>query len=143
MNRVSVYIPSYNGAKYLRKCLEGVLKQTYPINEIIVVDDGSSDNTAKVASGYPVRLIKHKHNRGIAAARNTAVQQAKGDFIASIDADCLPEPTWLRECMKNFLKNNTVAVGGKLVEISDRGIKYNWRATHLKQHKVLSEQITS
>ncbi len=134
MKKVSLYIPSYNSAGYLEKCLESILKQTYPIEEIIVVDDGSVDETFEVASKFPVKLIRHRNNRGIAAARNAAVLEAKSDFVAAIDADCLVESTWLQECMNNFTESNIAAVGGKLIEQNNKRIAYRWRAAHLKQH---------
>lgn len=132
--KVSLYIPSYNSATYLERCIEEILRQTYPIEEIIVVDDGSADKTAEIVSKFPVKLIRHRYNRGIAAVRNTAVMEAKGDFIAAIDADCLIEPTWLQRCMEDFLKPNIAAVGGRLLDENNEKIEYRWRAAHLKQH---------
>ena len=134
MKKVSLYIPSYNSAEYLEKCLGNILKQTYPIEEIIVIDDGSVDKTFEVASKFPVKLIRHSDNTGIAATRNTAVLETKSDFVAAIDADCLVESTWLQECMNNFTEPNIAAVGGKLIEQNNKKIIYRWKATHLKQH---------
>ena len=134
MSRVSVYIPSHNGERYIAKTIESILKQTYPVEEVIIVDDGSTDKTDEIVSKYPVRLIRHQRNKGIAAARNTAILKARGDYIAAVDADCLIEPTWLKKCMGNFLRENVAAVGGRLAEKDNDGIKYRWRAAHLKHH---------
>ena len=134
MEKVSVYIPTYNSAKYIARCIESILKQTYPIEEIIVVDDNSQDETRDIASKFPVKLISHKHNKGIAAARNTAISEAKGNFIAAIDADCLITPSWLQECMKNFDNPKVAAVGGKLIEEHSDRVEYRWRRAHLKHH---------
>ena len=134
MNKISLYIPLYNGTKYLAKCLECVLKQTYPIDEILVIDDGSQEKTSEVTSDFPVKLIKHKYNKGLAAARNTAIMETRNDFIASIDVDCIIEPSWLEECMKNFLNPRIMAVGGKMMEKSHKKMTYRWRADHLKHH---------
>ncbi|UCH12475.1 MAG: glycosyltransferase [Candidatus Omnitrophota bacterium] len=134
VGKVSLYIPSYNSAIYLERCIEKVLEQIYPIEEIIVVDDGSADKTAEIVSKFPVKLIRHRYNRGIASVRNTAVMEAKGDFIAAVDADCLIEPTWLQRCMEDFIKPNIAAVGGRLLDENNEKIKYRWKAAHLKQH---------
>lgn len=134
MKQVSVYIPSYNGARCLSECIEAVLRQAYPVDEIIVVDDGSTDKTKEIASKFQVKLIRHEYNRGIAAARNSAILKAKNDFIASVDADCLLEPNWLFECMKNFDNPNVAAVGGKLIGKNSEGLADRWREVHLKHH---------
>ena len=86
--KVSVIIPTYNYAHFIAEAVESVLAQTYPIFEIIVVDDGSTDNTTEVIKqfGDSVKYIKQK-NGGVCAARNNGVKNASGDFIAFLDAD--------------------------------------------------------
>jgi glycosyltransferase involved in cell wall biosynthesis len=85
---VSVVIPAYNAVGYLKGAVDSVLAQTYPVHEIIVVDDGSADSTFEIASRLPspVRAIR-KANGGPASARNTGVREATGDWIAFLDAD--------------------------------------------------------
>lgn len=94
---VSVIIPTYNRAGYLRQALDSVLAQTIRPAEIIVVDDGSTDDTAACIAAYgpAVRYLCHQGNRGIAAARNTGLQAAQGDLIAWLDSDDLWEPAFL------------------------------------------------
>jgi glycosyltransferase involved in cell wall biosynthesis len=90
---VTVVIPCYNQAHFLGEAIESVLKQTYPHYEIVVVDDGSSDNTSEVASSYEgVRLIRQE-NRGLSEARNTGIKHSEGDYLVFLDADdrLLPE----------------------------------------------------
>jgi glycosyltransferase involved in cell wall biosynthesis len=89
--KISVIIPAYNAADHLERALWGALHQTYPPDEILVIDDGSRDATAEIARTYgaPVRLISHDRNRGLSAARNTGIQHATGDWIALLDADDL------------------------------------------------------
>jgi glycosyltransferase involved in cell wall biosynthesis len=83
---VSVVIPCFNAERYLGETLESVLAQTYSAIEIIVVDDGSSDDTQKVAQSYSVRLIRQK-NRGVSAARNHGIRQSQGKYILFLDHD--------------------------------------------------------
>ncbi|WP_204138432.1 glycosyltransferase family A protein [Halomicronema sp. CCY15110] len=85
---VSVIIPVYNGAKFLREAIANVEAQTHPNLEIIVVDDGSTDDTAAVARSLGNRLrYLHQVNQGPAAARNRGLQAAQGEFIAFLDVD--------------------------------------------------------
>ena len=88
-NLVSVIIPVYNGEKYIKNCLENVLSQTYKNLEIIVVDDGSTDRSAEIAAGYPVKIVAHERNSGLSAARNTGIDNAQGDYIHFMDVDDL------------------------------------------------------
>jgi len=90
---VSVVIPSYNGAATLAATLDSVLGQTYPRIEIIVVDDGSVDDTSAVLGRYGARVRGiRQSNGGLAAARNTGCAAAAGEFVALLDADDLCEP---------------------------------------------------
>ena len=86
---VSVIIPVYNGARYLRAALESVFAQTYRDFEVIVVDDGSVDDSGVIAQSFPeVRYIQ-KTNQGVAAARNHAIEAARGEYFAFLDQDDL------------------------------------------------------
>jgi glycosyltransferase involved in cell wall biosynthesis len=90
---VTVVIPCYNQAHFLREAIESVHSQTYRNFEIIVIDDGSTDNTSEVASRYEqVRLLRQE-NRGLAGARNTGIRHSEGDYLVFLDADdrLLPE----------------------------------------------------
>lgn len=84
---VSVIIPVYNGEKYVKPCLDMMMGQSYKNLEVILVDDGSVDQSALVADGYPINLIKHEKNRGLSAARNTGIDAAKGKYIHFMDVD--------------------------------------------------------
>src|SRR6184192_2008124 len=84
--RISVVVCSYNGASTIRDTLDGVQKLDYPDFETIVVDDGSTDSTAQIASEYPVQLIRNK-NGGLSQARNTGIHAATGEIVAFIDDD--------------------------------------------------------
>jgi glycosyltransferase involved in cell wall biosynthesis len=93
MTTVSVIIPTYNRAGYVTEAIASALEQTHRPFEVIVVDDGSTDDTAAVLAGYgdPVRVIRQP-NGGVGAARNTGVAHARGDCIAFLDSDDLWHP---------------------------------------------------
>jgi len=87
---VSVIIPTYNRAHLVGRAIRSVLNQTYQDFEIIVVDDGSTDNTEEVVKGFNdgrIRYIRHDKNKGGAAARNTGIKVARGEYIAFLDSD--------------------------------------------------------
>lgn len=90
--RISVIIPAYNAAGWVARAIESALVQTRPPHEVIVVDDGSSDDTADVASAFGPRIqVVRQSNGGPASARNTGIHASTGDWIALLDAD----DTWL------------------------------------------------
>lgn len=96
--RVSVVIPSYNVGRYLQYALQSVLAQDYHDYEVVVIDDGSTDNTREVVatSEIPIRYYYQK-NTGISGARNAGIAQARGEYIAFLDADDVWTPTKLSE----------------------------------------------
>lgn len=133
--KVSVYIPAYNVAEFLPPCIEALLGQTLCADEILVIDDGSRDNSAEIASRYPqVTLIKHPVNKGLASARNTAMRAARNELVASMDADCVAAPSWLAELTAHLNDPTLVGVGGKLIEGVQRTTADRWRAVHMPQH---------
>jgi glycosyltransferase involved in cell wall biosynthesis len=91
---VSAIIPVFNGERFLGEAIESIFAQSYRNLEVIVVDDGSTDGSAKAAQRYPVRYY-HQPHRGPGAARNFGIQQARGEFLSFLDADDLwmPEKT--------------------------------------------------
>lgn len=93
---VSVVIPCYNGAAYLREAIDSVLRQTVAPLELLVINDGSTDDSAEVAGSYgpPVRVVSQE-NRGLAATRNRGLDEARGDWVAFLDADDVWEPNKL------------------------------------------------
>jgi glycosyltransferase involved in cell wall biosynthesis len=108
---VSVVIPAYNSAPYIARTLETVLQQSYRPYEIIVVDDGSTDDTPNVLKKYRDRIIYiHQDNAGEPAARNTGIRHARGEFIAFLDADDLWLPDKLEVQMDYFEQHPEVAL---------------------------------
>jgi len=130
--KISLYIPCFNAEKYIKPCLTSILQQTYPIKEILVIDDASCDDTINIASKFPVKVIRHNENKGLAAARNTAIENSTGEYLASLDADCAPDKEWLKTLIKNFLPN-IAGVGGRLLESNLDNPIDSWRAAHMSQ----------
>lgn len=95
--RISIVITSYNYGRFLGEAIESALAQTLSPVEIVVVNDGSTDDTSDVAKRYPVRLIEQA-NSGVSAARNRGAREAKGDYLVFLDADDVLEPEYLSRC---------------------------------------------
>src|SRR6266446_3987688 len=109
---VSVIVCSHNGARTLTDCLDSLGKLNYPNCEVILVDDGSTDNTAQIAAQFPnVRYI-HQSNHGLSHARNTGAAAAKGEVFAYTDSDCMADPDWLYYLVGTLLSGDYAGVGG-------------------------------
>jgi GT2 family glycosyltransferase len=109
--RISVVVCVYNGARTLRHCLEGLSRLAYPDYEVIVVNDGSTDDTAAIAASFDVKLI-NQENGGLSNARNVGLRAASGDIIAYIDDDAWPDPDWLDHLAHTFMATDHAGVGG-------------------------------
>jgi len=110
-NLVSIIIPAYNCSSYISEAIESVLSQSYNDFEIIVINDGSTDNTEKVLSEYIAnKVIKYiiQNNRGPAAARNAGIKLSKGSFIAFLDADDIWKPSYLEKLIKKFEDDSSI-----------------------------------
>lgn len=114
--KVSVIIPAYNSQASIGKVLDSVLNQTRPADEVIVVDNGSKDETKKIVAQYPtVILLEENQVQSSYAARNKAIRQAQGDVLAFIDADCVASDQWLQAGLQAlFDEADDVIVGGKV-----------------------------
>jgi glycosyltransferase involved in cell wall biosynthesis len=131
---ITVYIPAYNVARFLPTAIESLLAQTLAPAEIVVIDDGSRDDSAIVAQRYPqVTVVRHERNSGLAAARNTAFRVARGEFVASLDADCVAQPTWLEKLSQHLTEVGIAGAGGFLREGVQHSIADRWRAAHMRQ----------
>jgi glycosyltransferase involved in cell wall biosynthesis len=95
---VSVVIPCYNYGRFLGEAIESALTQSHRPLEVIVVDDGSNDDSAYVAARYPVRLLRQSH-QGVCRAVNAGVKEANGEFIVRLDADDILSPTYVAETL--------------------------------------------
>ncbi len=116
---ISVVICSFNGGKHIQKCLKSLAEQTYPkkLYEVIVVDDGSTDNTGQIAKEQGANVIRHEINLGIPVARNAGFVAAKGEIIAYIDDDCVADSQWLEKLIQPFNDSSIIAAGGKILPL--------------------------
>ena len=108
---ITVIIPTYNYGRFIGETISSILAQTYENLEVIVVDDGSKDNTRQIVEsfGEGVRYI-YQENAGVSAARNNGIRNSKGEFIAMLDADDIWLPYKLDKQMEFFEKNPSVGV---------------------------------
>lgn len=116
---ISVIVPIYNVEKYIKKCVDSIIKQTYKNIEIILVDDGSPDECGKICDEYSIKdsriIVVHKANGGLSDARNVGIDKANGKYICFIDSDDYIDDNYI-ELLYNAIKENNV-------EISQCGIK--------------------
>lgn len=118
---VSVIVPCYNYAHYLGECLDSLIFQTYPVHEIIVVDDGGKDNCEEVCKKYPAVKYLRKANGGLSSARNAGISIATGDYIMCLDADDKLVPGAIEEHVKLMISDKTISQCA-LMEFGDRHV---------------------
>jgi cellulose synthase/poly-beta-1,6-N-acetylglucosamine synthase-like glycosyltransferase len=111
---ISVIVPAFNAEKSIAHCLESLLDQTMPRDayEVIVVDDGSRDATYKIAQSFDVRVLSQS-NGGAAAARNLGAKNARGDIVVFIDADSVPDKSWLEKMVAPFANPDIAGASGE------------------------------
>jgi GT2 family glycosyltransferase len=108
---VSVIVCTHNGAQRIDACLRSLIALDYPDYEVIVIDDGSTDGSEKIAADSGVRVIATE-NRGLSAARNTGIEAAENEIIAFCDDDCAADPHWLRYLVATLVAGEYAGVGG-------------------------------
>lgn len=124
---ISVIIPCYNGEKFIGEAIESVINQTYKNWELIIVDDGSTDNSEEIVKQYlldnRIQYIQHKKNKGIPSARNTGIKKSNGEFIALLDDDDMWIPSKLAIQLEEFQKSKDVfgLVFGNIRVINSEG----------------------
>ncbi|MBU4348473.1 glycosyltransferase family 2 protein [Patescibacteria group bacterium] len=118
---VSVVIPTYNNEKLIKKCVNSILNQTYTDFELIIIDDGSTDNSIKVLKGFKdkrLKILVNKTNKGSAHSRNKGISVATGKYIFFIDGDCIASKNWIEQGIKTFNENGCVGVEGAVYYVS-------------------------
>jgi len=127
---ISVIIPAFNRAHTLPKALDSVLSQTLKPREIIVVDDGSTDETNAVLANYPGLCIISQDNRGVSAARNMGIKKAGGEWLAFLDSD----DEWLKEKLEK--QWDAICIDDKLIcHTEEIWIRNGQRVNPMKKHK--------
>lgn len=146
---ISIIVPIYNVSPYLRLCLESIEKQTYPHFEVLLINDGSRDNSKDICLEFAERDNRFKYieqqNAGLSAARNTGILNSKGEFLTFIDGDDLIESNYLEELYHTSLKNDSEIVVGSFKEFNEEDNNYyihvfDYREEHYK-HRELIENI--
>lgn len=107
---ISVIVPVYNVEKYLDKCVDSIVNQTYKNLEIILVDDGSPDNCPKMCDNWAKKdkriKVIHKENGGVSSARNVGIDNAKGEYIGFVDSDDWTEKKYIQKLYEVLIQEN-------------------------------------
>lgn len=126
MEKISVLVPIYNSEKYLNRCIESILNQTYANIEIVLIDDESTDNSYNIIKNYEtiderVKVIQIKNN-GVADARNKAIDNATGKYITFVDSDDYIEKDYIETLYNNLIKYNAdISVCNCINKIEESG----------------------
>lgn len=145
-NKISIIIPVYNAEKYIGRCLESVVNQTYRNLEIICVDDGSTDNSYKIIEEKAkqdnrIILIKQK-NQGVSIARNTAIENLTGDYIMFLDSDDYMEQNMCEIMYKAINEFETDVIRCNYNRVYENGISFKNKNNNLPmKHKIYKEEI--
>lgn len=140
---VSVIIPTYNRASILEVSIKSALSQTYPNTEIIVVDDGSVDDTREIVSRYPTVQYIYRKQGGQAAARNTGFEVAKGEYIASLDSDDEWRSSFLEQSMKVMEEQNVDFTFANWLQERKKGKVVNCFSFYTFLHPYMSREENS
>lgn len=120
---ISVIVPVYNVIEWLPRCVESIRRQTYPNLEIILVDDGSTDNSGALAEKMALEdkrvRVFHKENGGTSSARNLGISKARGDYIGFVDSDDYIEPQMYEKLLGVALAENLLMVQTSRDEIDE------------------------
>ena len=134
---ISLYIPVYNGESTIESVLKSALQLDPGADEIIIIDDGSNDQTKEILKKYKnkIKIIKNETNQGLGFSRNLAISKSKHQLVASIDADVEPEKKWLLKLYETQKKFGSAICGGRLFErYKDKNIYNMWRHIHGTQN---------
>ena len=131
---ITLAVPCYNVAETLEPVLAGVAAQTVSPDEVLVVDDGSTDGSAALARRLGVRVVPHPGNLGLARARNTALEQSRGEVVVFVDADAVPRPDLVDRLTRGYVDPSLAGVSGQIMEpamgsLADRWRGHFWRQT--------------
>ena len=141
MPELSVIVPVYNAEKYLHKCVDSILNQTYRDFELLLVDDGSPDQCGRICDAYatqdPRVKVIHKPNGGVSEARNVGLDKAKGNYISFIDPDDWVEPDLFRSTIDFCKTKQTDIVCFEVCEVRKNKKKFHYR---FAENKIFAAQ---
>ena len=146
---ISVVIPTYNVAPYLRLCLESIESQTYPHFEVLLINDGSRDDSKDICQEFINKDKRFRYfeqeNLGISAARNTGIVHSNGEFITFIDGDDFIDPNYLEELYHAALKNDSEIVVASYKEFNEEDNNYyihvfDYKEEHFKQNELIAKR---
>ena len=128
MTKVSIGVPVYNVGKYLRECLNSIINQTFTDFEVILVDDGSTDNSFTICQEYVAKdnrfKLIHQENKGLAGARNTCLKYMKGEYVTWVDSDDRVEANYLERLLEVQEETQADLVNGYNYGFKDGMIYY-------------------
>jgi glycosyltransferase involved in cell wall biosynthesis len=133
---VSAYIPCYNNAGTIGLAIAGIRNQTHPVDELLIVDDGSSDNSAAVAEGLGTRVIRMGKNQGRGAVRAQAMEAARNEFVLCCDATNQLSANFLESALKWLSCESVLAVFGRYYDRNPQNTVDRWRARHLFKQQI-------
>lgn len=110
--RVSIVVATYNGGATLAECLDSLGRLNYPNYEVVVIDDGSTDDTAEILARYPNVRVHRQENKGLSEARNMGIRLATGEIVAFTDSDCVADPDWAYFLVQTMQSQPCAGVGG-------------------------------
>jgi GT2 family glycosyltransferase len=131
VTHVSAYVPCFNAVATIRRAVESVLAQTVPPDEVLVVDDGSSDGSMNAIRDLGVRIVVQPGNLGRGAARARAMSEARHDYVLCCDATNALEPAFLEKALPQFEERQLAAVFGRITQPAARTLAERWRGRHL------------
>jgi glycosyltransferase involved in cell wall biosynthesis len=138
---VSAYIPCYNNAPTVGITIEGIRRQTRAVDELFVVDDGSTDDSARVVEALGVKVIRMDRNCGRGAVRACAMEAARNEFVLCCDATNRLSPHFLEIALGWLSPEKVVAAFGRLCDHNPRTTVDRWRARHLFHQDVIREVV--
>jgi glycosyltransferase involved in cell wall biosynthesis len=133
LNRVpiSAYIPCFNNAATLAGALRSIRLQSVPVHELMIIDDGSTDNSCKIAEDFGARIVRHEQNAGRGAVRSRAMREAVHDFVMSCDAGNALQEDFLERALPWFESAKVAAVFGRMWQKDNSTVVLRWRGRHL------------
>ena len=143
MAKISIIIPVYNSEKYIRRCLNSILNQTFQDFEIILIDDNSKDNSLKIVSEIEkthkdkIKILKNAKNVGAGASRNKGLKIASGEYITFIDSDDYIEKNTLKRMYESCVNTDSDIARINMIKVfSGKDVSFLGRRSNIDEHKI-------